>query len=50
MLDLVGPATAVVEVQCQIPPKAYTDHLSLIKVEGRWQIVAKAYCETPTLV
>ena len=50
MVDLLGPVNAVVKVQCQIPPKAYTDYLLLIKADGRWQIVAKAYCQTPTLV
>ena len=43
LIDQSGPTTAFVQVKCQIPPRYFTDYLSLIKVEGRWQIVQKIY-------
>lgn len=42
-IDLVGPVTALARVRCSIGPKRFTDLLSLVKVEGRWQIVAKVF-------
>lgn len=45
MVDLLGAVNALVKVNCMMAPKAYTDYLSLIKTGGRWQIVAKAYCQ-----
>lgn len=42
-IDFVGPATAWVKVQCAIRPKHFTDLLTLIHVEGRWQIIAKVF-------
>jgi len=43
LIDQSGPTTAFVKVKCQIPPRYFTDYLSLIKAEGRWQIVQKVY-------
>lgn len=43
MIDQSGPTTAFVKVKCQIPPRYFTDYLSLLKVGGRWQIVQKVY-------
>jgi Putative lumazine-binding len=42
-LDFVGPVTALAKVQCSIRPKHFTDLLTLIRVEGRWQIIAKVF-------
>ena len=44
MIDFAGPVNALVKVYCRLAPHAYTDHLSCIKFDGRWQIVAKSYC------
>jgi len=44
-IDRVGPVNALAKIACIVPPKSYTDYLSLIKFEKRWQIVAKSYCE-----
>lgn len=44
MIDRTGPVNAVAKVTCMLAPNTYTDYLSLIKFDGRWQIVAKAYC------
>jgi len=43
ILDHAGPDTALVKVKCQIPPQHFTDYLSLLRTEGRWQIVQKVY-------
>jgi len=42
-IDLVGPVTALARVRCSIGSKRFTDLLSLVKVEGRWQIIAKVF-------
>jgi hypothetical protein len=42
-VELVGPATALAKVQCSILPKHYTDLLTLIHADGRWQIIAKVF-------
>lgn len=44
LIDFNGPVNALVKVSCLLAPNAYTDHLSFIRCEGRWQIVAKSYC------
>lgn len=43
LLDHSSPTTAFVKVKCQIPPRHFTDYLSLIRLDGRWQIVQKVY-------
>lgn len=47
-LDLVGPTLALVKVKCQIPPRYFTDLLSLLKVESRWQIAQKVFMTETT--
>ncbi|MBN9450926.1 MAG: nuclear transport factor 2 family protein [Bosea sp.] len=42
-IDLVGPTLALVKVKCQMPPRYFTDLLSLLKIESRWQIVQKVF-------
>ncbi len=42
-IDQSGPTTAFVKVKCQIPPRYFTDYLSLLKVGGKWTIVQKIY-------
>jgi hypothetical protein len=44
LIDRAGPVNALVKVSCLLAPNAYTDYLSLIKLGGRWRIVAKSYC------
>jgi hypothetical protein len=43
LLDHSSPTTAFVKVKCQIPPRHFTDYLSLIRVDGHWLIVQKVY-------
>lgn len=42
-IDLVGPTLALVKVKCQMPPRYFTDLLSFLKVESKWQIVQKVF-------
>ncbi len=43
MVDQSGPTTAFVKVKCQIPPRYFTDYLSLLKVDGRWVVAQKVF-------
>lgn len=42
-IDFVGPVTAVAKLRCSIVPKHFIDLLSLTRVDGRWQIIAKVF-------
>ena len=42
-IDRASPTVAFAKVHCQIPPRYFTDYLTLLKVDGRWQVIAKAY-------
>ena len=42
-IEFAGPVTALARVQCSIGPKQFTDLLSLLRVGGRWQIIAKVF-------
>ena len=42
-IDLIGPTTAYVKLKCAIPPRFFTDQLSLLKIDGRWQIAQKVF-------
>ena len=43
LIDQSGPTTAFVKVKCQMPPRYFTDYLSLLKVDGRWQVAQKVF-------
>ena len=38
-----GPNTALATVNCAIPPRYFTDYLTLMRVGGAWQIVSKSF-------
>jgi Putative lumazine-binding len=42
-IDVAGPAMAFVKLRCQIPPRYFTDQLSLLKIDGRWQVAQKVF-------
>lgn len=42
-IDFSGPNTAIAKVECQLPPRYFTDYLTLLKVDGRWQIISKSF-------
>jgi hypothetical protein len=42
-VELAGPVTAFARVECAIAPKSFVDLLTLVHVDGRWQIVSKVF-------
>jgi len=42
-IDRSGPATALAKVQCAIPPRYFTDYLTLARLKEGWIIVGKTY-------
>jgi len=43
MIDIADARTALAKVKCAIPPRFFTDYLSLVKVDGRWQVAQKVF-------
>ncbi len=43
LVDIVGPTTAMVKLECSFFGKDYIDLLTLICVDGRWQIISKVF-------
>jgi hypothetical protein len=42
-IDLAGPVTARAVVRCAIGARLFTDFLTLVRLEGRWQIMSKVF-------
>jgi 4-oxalocrotonate tautomerase len=42
-IDFAGPVTAVARVECAIGPKHFDDILTLVRLDDRWQIIAKVF-------
>jgi hypothetical protein len=42
-VDQSSSTTAFVKLKCAIPPRFFTDYLSLLKVEGKWQVAQKVF-------
>jgi len=42
-IEQAGPVTAVARLECAIGPKHFIDFLTLVRVDGRWQIIAKVF-------
>lgn len=42
-IEFAGPVTAFARVECAIAPKAFVDFLFLVRLDGRWQIIAKVF-------
>lgn len=42
-IEFAGPVAALAKVECSIHPKYFTDLLTLIFVDGRWQIISKVF-------
>ena len=42
-VEFAGPVTARAMVRCSIGSRDFTDFLTLIKLEGRWQIMSKVF-------
>lgn len=46
-IDKSGAESALVKLQIAIGPKLFTDYLSMLKLDGRWQIISKTYTYVP---
>ena len=42
-IDLISTSVAIARVECVIAPKYFYDALTLVLVDGRWQIIAKVF-------
>ena len=42
-IDQASPTMAFVKVKCAIPPRFFTDYLSLLKIDGKWQVAQKVF-------
>lgn len=42
-IEFAGPVTAFARVECAIAPRLFTDFLTLVRLDGRWQIVSKVF-------
>ena len=42
-IEFAGPVTAVARVECSIGPKFFTDFLTFVFIDGRWQIISKVF-------
>jgi putative lumazine-binding protein len=42
-IDQASPTMAWVKLKCAIPPRFFTDYLSLLKIDGRWQVAQKVF-------
>ena len=49
-IDKSGPESALVKLQIAIGEKLFTDYLSLLCIDGRWQIISKTYTYVPIAV
>ncbi len=49
-IDKSGAESALVRLQIAIGPKLFTDYLSLLRLDGRWQIISKTYTYVPIAV
>ena len=45
-IDFSGPETACVKVECAVPPRYFTDYLTLLKLKDGWRIVSKTFRTT----
>lgn len=46
-IEFAGPVTAFARMRCFMLSKDYTDFLSFIRVDGKWQIIAKVFHVEP---
>jgi hypothetical protein len=42
-IEFAGPVTAFVRAECTIAPKSFVDLLTLVRLDGRWQVLAKVF-------
>lgn len=49
-IDRSGPEAALAKVQLAIGEKLFTDYLTLLRIDGRWQIISKTYTYVPIAI
>ncbi len=42
-IDFAGPELAIARVECAILPKRFVDLLTMVFLDGRWQIMSKVF-------
>jgi Putative lumazine-binding len=42
-IEFAGPVTARAVLRCAIGTKRFTDYLTLIRLDGRWQVISKVF-------
>lgn len=42
-IDLSGPETAFVKLECSLHPRYFTDYLTLLKLKDGWRVVSKTF-------
>ncbi|WP_426209147.1 nuclear transport factor 2 family protein [Massilia sp. TWP1-3-3] len=42
-IEFAGPGLAIARVECAIFPKRFVDLLTLVHLDGRWQIMSKVF-------
>jgi Putative lumazine-binding len=42
-IEFAGPVTAIARVECAIADRFFTDLLTLVKLDDRWQIISKVF-------
>lgn len=42
-IEFGGPSLAFVRAECSIAPKHFTDFLTLVRTDDRWQIISKVF-------
>jgi hypothetical protein len=42
-IDLSGPETAFVKLECSVHPRYFTDYLTLLKLDEGWRVVSKTF-------
>ena len=47
-ISFAGPVTATARVACAFAGRSFTDCLTLIKLDGRWQIISKVFHFVPS--
>jgi hypothetical protein len=43
-VDFADPRTALVKCACAVPPRYFTDYLTLLETAEGWTIVTKTFC------
>ena len=42
-IDVSDDGTALAKVECQMPPRYFTDYLTLLRDGGNWRIISKTF-------